>query len=49
VKGEVRDLAAIHGIADRRRRAITPDPEPPVLAEQLPLLAFASAGAGPAG
>jgi DNA repair photolyase len=49
VKGEVRDLAAIHGIADRRRRPITPDPEPPVLAEQLPLLAFASAGAGPAG
>jgi DNA repair photolyase len=49
VKGEVRDLAAIHGIADRRRRPITPDPEPPVLAEQLPLLAFASVGAGPAG
>jgi DNA repair photolyase len=47
VKGEVRDLAAIHAIADRRARPITPGPEP--LAEQLPLLAFASAGAGPPG
>jgi DNA repair photolyase len=45
VKGEVRDLAATHGIADRRARPILPDPdpEPPVLAEQLPLIAFAPA------
>ena len=45
VKGEVRDLAAIHGIADRRDRPIMPlpDPEPPVLAEQLPLIAFIQA------
>ena len=41
VKGEVRDLAAVHGIADRRVRPVTPAPEP--IAEQLPLLAFASA------
>jgi DNA repair photolyase len=53
VKGEVRDLASIHGIVDRRVRPLLPGPEP--LAEQLPLEAFAgsagaaSAGARPAG
>ena len=40
VKGEVRDLASSHGIADRRVRPVVPRPEP--LAEQLPLIAFAS-------
>ena len=40
VKGQVRDLASSHGIADRRARPVVPRPEP--LAEQLPLFAFAS-------
>jgi DNA repair photolyase len=40
VKGQVRDLASSYGIADRRARPVVPRPEP--LAEQLPLLAFAS-------
>jgi DNA repair photolyase len=40
VKGQVRDLASSHGIADRRARPIVPRPE--ALAEQLPLIAFAS-------
>ncbi len=40
VKGDVRDLAASHGIADRRVRPVVPRPEP--LAEQLPLIAFAA-------
>jgi DNA repair photolyase len=39
VKGQVRDLASGHGIADRRARPVVPRPEP--LAEQLPLIAFA--------
>jgi DNA repair photolyase len=40
VKGQVRDLASSHGIADRRARPVSPPPEP--LAEQLPLIAFAT-------
>jgi hypothetical protein len=40
VKGQVRDLASSHGIADRRTRPVAPRPEP--IAEQLPLFAFAS-------
>jgi DNA repair photolyase len=40
VKGQVRDLASSHGIADLRARPIVPIQEP--LAEQLPLIAFAS-------
>jgi DNA repair photolyase len=49
VKGEVRDLAASHGIADRRRRPVLPTPTSEPLAEQLPLIAFASPVAGPPG
>jgi DNA repair photolyase len=49
VKGEVRDLAASHGIADRRTRPVMPAPTSEPLAEQLPLIAFASPVAGPPG
>ena len=46
VAGKVRDLTREHGIADRRARPLCPSPRP--IAEQLPLLAFASPAAGPA-
>ena len=43
VKGEIRDLAASHGIADRRSRPVTPrTPSADPLAEQLPLMTFAT-------
>jgi hypothetical protein len=41
VRRQVRELARQHGLADRRRRPITPRPEP--AAEQLPLTAFLQA------
>ena len=41
VRRRVRALARQHGLADRRRRPITPVPEP--VAEQLPLTAFLQA------
>lgn len=41
VRRQVRELARQHGLADRRRRHITPAPEP--TAEQLPLTAFLQA------
>jgi DNA repair photolyase len=41
VRRQVRELASRHGLGDRRRRPITPEPEP--IAEQLPLTAFLQA------
>ena len=41
VRRQVRELASKHGLGDRRRRPITPDPGPVV--EQLPLTAFLQA------
>jgi len=41
VRHRVRSLAREHGLGDRRRRPITPEPEP--IAEELPLTAFLQA------
>ena len=47
VRRQVRELARQHGLADRRRRPITPGPEP--VGEQLPLTAFVQAPGSPPG
>jgi DNA repair photolyase len=45
VRRQVRELALRHGLADRRRQPITPEPEP--IVEQLPLTAFLQAPGSP--
>ena len=47
VRRQVRELARRNGIGDRRRRPITPEPEPEPIAEQLPLTAFLQAPGQP--
>jgi len=45
VRRQVRELAQRHGLGDRRRQPITPEPEP--IVEQLPLTAFLQAPGPP--